>query len=108
MSEPVDPVEPQSPDPQDEFDLKLYIAGATPRSIAAFANLKKLCEEHLGGRYRIRIVDLLEDPQSAHADEIVAIPTLVRDRPPPQRKMIGDLSDAERVLALMQLTGRPE
>jgi circadian clock protein KaiB len=85
-----------------QFDLRLYIAGQTPRSIAAFANLKRLCEEHLAGRYRIEVVDLIESPQNARKDEIVALPTLVRNAPPPSRKLIGDLSDTERVLAVMQ------
>ena len=88
------------------FDLRLYIAGQTPRSIAAFRNLQKLCETHLGDAYRIEIVDLLENPQSARDDEIVAVPTLVRQAPPPVRRIIGDLSDTERVLAVMQFTER--
>ncbi|HET9482882.1 MAG TPA: circadian clock KaiB family protein [Xanthomonadales bacterium] len=88
------------------FDLRLYIAGQTPRSIAAFANLKRLCEEHLAGCYRIEIVDLLDSPHSARDDQIVAVPTLVRNAPPPMRKIIGDLSDTERVLAVMQFVER--
>lgn len=91
---------------QRHFDLKLYIAGQTPRSIAAFQNLKRLCEEYLGEAYRIEIVDLLDHPESARADEIVAVPTLVRQAPPPVRKIIGDLSDTERVLAVMQFSER--
>src|SRR5687768_4266366 len=108
MGDPSGPCVPQPADATDEFDLRLYIAGATPRSIAAFTNLRKLCEQHLAGRYRIEVVDLLNDPQSARTDEIVAIPTLVRNNPPPQRKLIGDLSDAERVIAVMQFVGRQE
>ena len=78
--------------------LRLYVAGQTPKSIRAFANLKVLCETHLKGRYRIEVVDLLENPQLARGDQIIAIPTLVRKLPPPVRKIIGDLSSTERVL----------
>jgi len=78
--------------------LRLYIAGQTPRSIAAFANLKRICEEHLAGRYRIEVIDLVQNPQLAAGDQILAVPTLVRRLPEPVRKIIGDLSNAERVL----------
>ena len=78
--------------------LKLYVAGQTPKSIAAFANLKKICEEHLKGKYQIEVIDLLKNPQLAKGDQILAIPTLVRQLPPPLRKIIGDLSNTERVL----------
>ena len=78
--------------------LRLYIAGQTPRSIAAFANLKKLCEEHFAGRYRIEVIDLIQNPQLAAGDQILAVPTLVRRLPEPVRKIIGDLSNADRVL----------
>jgi circadian clock protein KaiB len=81
----------------------LYVAGQTPRSIAAFSNLKKICEEHLSGKYHIEVVDLLEEPQLASGDQILAIPTLVRKLPPPLRKIIGDLSDTERVLVGLDL-----
>src|SRR5436190_22820673 len=85
--------------PADDFwELRLYVAGQTPKSLAAFANLKRLCEEHLAGKYRIEIVDLLKDPALAKGDQILAIPTLVRKLPEPIRKIIGDLSDTERVL----------
>jgi len=80
------------------WKLRLYVAGQTPKSIRAFANLKALCEAHLKGRYRIEVVDLLEHPQLARGDQIVAIPTLVRRLPPPVRKIIGDLADTVRVL----------
>jgi len=80
------------------YKLRLYVAGQTPKSIRAFANLKALCEEHLKGSYQIEVVDLLEHPQLARGDQIVAIPTLVRQLPPPVRKIIGDLSITERVL----------
>ncbi len=78
--------------------LKLYVAGTTPKSLEAFANLKKICEEHLKGQYKIEVVDLLENPKLAKGDQIVAIPTLVRRLPPPLKKIIGDLSNKERVL----------
>lgn len=80
------------------YKLRLYVAGQTPKSIRAFANLKALCEEHLKGRYQIEVVDLLEHPQLARGDQIVAIPTLVRRLPQPVRKIIGDLADTVRVL----------
>lgn len=80
------------------WELRLYVAGQTPRSISALANLKKMCEEHLAGRYRIEVIDLVENPQRARSDQILAIPTLVRRLPEPMRKIIGDLSNKERVL----------
>jgi circadian clock protein KaiB len=80
------------------WNLRLYVAGQTPKSIAAFANLKKICEEHLKGQYSIEVIDLLENPKLAKGDQILAIPTLVRKLPEPIRKIIGDLSDTERVL----------
>ena len=79
------------------------MAGQTPRSIAAFSNLKKICEEHLSGKYHIEVIDLLEKPQLASGDQILAIPTLVRKLPSPIRKIIGDLSDTERVLVGLDL-----
>ena len=78
--------------------MRLYVAGQTPKSIRAFANLKVLCEEHLKGRYRIEVIDLMEHPQLARGDQIVAVPTLIRKLPQPVRKIIGDLSDSMRVL----------
>lgn len=83
--------------------LRLYVAGQTRKSLAAFANLKKICEKHLQGRYKIEVVDLLEKPQLAKGDQILAIPTLVRQLPPPIKKIIGDLSDTERVLVGLDL-----
>lgn len=80
------------------WNLRLYIAGRTPRATAALANLTKLCEEQLAGRYRLEVIDLLEHPQLARGDQIVAIPTLVRRLPPPIKKIIGDLSNRDRVL----------
>jgi circadian clock protein KaiB len=85
------------------WELRLYIAGQTPKSIAAFANLKRICEEHLPGRYRIEVVDLVEQPQLAAGDQIVAIPTLVRKLPEPLCKIVGDLSNTERTLVGLQL-----
>lgn len=85
------------------WDLRLYVAGQTAKSVAAFANLKRVCEDHLAGKYNIEIVDLLVNPQLARGDQIVAIPTVVRKLPPPIRKIIGDLSDTERVLVGLQL-----
>jgi len=83
--------------------LRLYVAGQTPKSLLAFSNLKKLCEEHLAGRYQIEVIDLLVDPQLARGDQILAIPTLVRKLPEPVRKIIGDLSNTERVLIGLDL-----
>ena len=87
----------------DKWMLRLYTAGQTPKSLKALENLKKLCEEHLAGQYRIEVVDLLKNPRLAKDDQIVAIPTLVRQLPSPMRKIIGDLSDTERALVGLQL-----
>jgi circadian clock protein KaiB len=83
---------------KDLWELRLYVAGQTPKSVAAFANLKKICEEHLAGKFTIEVVDLLENPQLAAGDQILAIPTLVRKLPEPIRKIIGDLSNTEKTL----------
>lgn len=85
------------------WELRLYVAGQTPKSLTAFANLKKLCEEHLPGQYVIEVIDLLEHPQLAAGDQIVAIPTLVRKLPEPLRRIVGDLSNTERALVGLQL-----
>ncbi|HKD82208.1 MAG TPA: circadian clock KaiB family protein [Candidatus Angelobacter sp.] len=85
------------------WELRLYVAGMTPTSIRAFENLKKLCEEHLHGAYRIQVVDLLESPTLARGDQIIAVPTLVRRLPTPVKKIIGDLSNTERVLVGLDL-----
>ena len=85
------------------WELRLYVAGQTPKSLTAFANLKKLCETHLTGRYKIEVIDLLKQPQLAAGDQIVAIPTLVRKLPEPLRKIVGDLSNTERALVGLQL-----
>ena len=87
----------------ETWQLRLYVAGQTPRSIAAFANLKRICEEHLAGRYDIEVVDLVKHPQLAAGDQILAIPTLVRKLPQPLRKIVGDLRDTERALVGLQI-----
>jgi len=86
-----------------KLELKLYVAGQTPKSIAALANLKKICAEHLQGRYKLHVIDLMKTPQLAQNDQILAIPTLVRKLPQPIRKIIGDLSDQNRVLVGLDL-----
>ena len=85
------------------WQLRLYVAGQTPKSVAAFSNLKQICETHLSGRYVIEIIDLVEQPQLSKGDQILAIPTLVRKLPQPVRKIIGDLSDVNRVLVGLDL-----
>ena len=85
------------------WELRLYIAGQTPRSVAAFANLERVCREHLAGRYRIEVIDLTKTPQFAARDQIVAVPTVLRSLPLPLRKIIGDLSNTERVLVGLDL-----
>jgi circadian clock protein KaiB len=93
-------------DPEEQWVLRLYVAGQTPKSLTAFANLKKICEEHLHGRYSIEVIDLLEKPELAEGDQIVAIPTLIRNLPEPVRKIIGDLSNTEKVLVGLNLIPR--
>ena len=92
----------------DMYVLRLYVAGQTPKSMTAFDNLKKICEEYLEGRYQIQVVDLLENPKLASGDQILAIPTLVRRLPSPMRKIIGDLSNTERVLIGLDLVPRKQ
>jgi circadian clock protein KaiB len=95
---------PKKPEESADFwELRLYVAGQTPKSLTAFANLKRICEEHLKGCYRIEIIDLLQNPMLAKGDQIFAIPTLVRKLPEPVRKIIGDLSNTERVLVGLDL-----
>ena len=96
-------IRPFSSSKPSKWLLRLYVAGNTPNSIAAFANLKEICEVHLGGQYRIEVVDLLENPTLAKGDQIVAIPTLVRHLPFPVKKIIGDLSNRQRVLVGLDL-----
>ena len=93
--------------PSDVWNLRLYVAGQTPKSIMALTNLKKLCEEHLKGKYTLDVIDLLQKPQLAKGDQILAIPTLVRKLPVPIRKIIGDLSNTERVLVGLDLIASP-
>jgi circadian clock protein KaiB len=85
------------------YNLRLYVAGQTPKSIEAFKNLRRICDEHLAGRYHIEVIDLMENPQLAKGDQILAIPTLVRKLPTPLKKIIGDLSNTERVLVGLDL-----
>lgn len=89
-----------------EWDLRLYVAGPTPKSVAAFRNLEQLCEEHVAGRYHIEVIDLMKKPQLAQGDQILAVPTVVRKLPAPIRKMIGSLSDTERVIVGLDLRAR--
>jgi circadian clock protein KaiB len=90
----------------DFYDLRLYVAGQTARSLAALANLQRICKEHLAGRYRIQVIDLLKRPQLARGDQILALPTLVRKLPEPIRKLVGDLSDTDRALVGLDLRPR--
>jgi circadian clock protein KaiB len=90
------------------WELRLYVAGQTPKSLLAFGNLKRICEDYLAGEYRIEVIDLLKNPQLAQGDQILAIPTLVRKLPEPVRKIIGDLSNTERVLVGLDLRSRTE
>ncbi len=88
------------------WELRLYVAGQTPKCLAAFDNLKRICEEHLEGKYQIQVIDLLKNPQLSRGDQILAIPTLVRKLPEPVRKIIGDLSSTEQVLVGLDLRPR--
>jgi circadian clock protein KaiB len=90
----------------ERWELRLYTAGQSPKSLAALANLKRVCDDHLAGRYSIEVIDLLKNPRLAKDDEIIAIPTLVRKLPQPLRKLVGDLSDTERTLVGLQLKPR--
>lgn len=94
------------PDPDGVWELRLYVAGQSAKSITAFANLKRVCEEHLPGKYVIEVIDLLEHPQLARGDQIIAIPTLVRKLPSPIRRVVGDLSNLEKTLVGLQLRPR--
>jgi circadian clock protein KaiB len=87
----------------EKWNLRLYTAGQSPKSLAALANLKKVCDEHLAGRYSIEVIDLMKNPRLAKDDQIVAIPTLVRKLPEPLRRLVGDLSDTERTLVGLQI-----
>ena len=99
-----------TPDPalEGHYNLRLYVAGQTPKSLAAISNLKQICEQHLAGMYTIEVIDLLTRPQLAAGDQILAVPTLVRRLPPPIKRIIGDLSDSERVLVGLDIrSGEP-
>jgi circadian clock protein KaiB len=95
-------------EPMETWDLRLYTAGQTPKSLAAIKNLKRICEQHLPGRYHIEVIDLIANPRLAKDDQIVAIPTLVRKLPDPLRKIVGDLSDEARTLVGLQLRRHQE
>jgi circadian clock protein KaiB len=97
---------PGKPEEKPAWELRLYVAGQTAKSLHTFANLKRICEEHLAGDYRIEVIDLLKNPQLARGDQILALPTLVRRLPEPVRKIIGDLSNTERVLVGLDLRPR--
>ncbi len=97
------PAADEQPEQEGLWDLRLYVAGRTPKSVAAFVNLKRICEEHMKGRYHVEVIDLLEHPQLAKGDQILAIPTLVRKLPEPLKRIIGDLSNEERVLVGLDL-----
>jgi circadian clock protein KaiB len=92
--------------PEERWQLRLYVAGQTARSLQAFSNLKRICEEHMRGQYQIEVIDLMENPQLAKGDQILALPTLVRRLPEPIRMIIGDLSNTERVLVGLDLQAR--
>jgi circadian clock protein KaiB len=89
-----------------KWNLRLYIAGQTPKSLTALANLKRICDEHMNGQYNVEVIDLMENPQLARRDQIVAIPTLVRELPSPLKRIIGDLSNTERVLVGLDVVPR--
>jgi circadian clock protein KaiB len=94
------------PNHSPALQLRLYVAGQTPKSLAAMSNLKRICSEHLDGAYKLEVIDLMKNPQLAQGDQILAIPTLVRNLPVPIRKIIGDLSNVERVLVGLDLRGQ--
>jgi circadian clock protein KaiB len=95
-----------SPGEKNEFALRLYVAGQTPKAVRAFANLRRICDQHLAGRYTIEVVDLIQNPALGRGDQILALPTLVRRLPTPIKKIIGDLSNTERVLVGLDLRPR--
>ncbi len=103
---PSEPAQPPPSSAAEHYRLRLYVAGQTPKSILAFRNLKVICEEHLQGRYEIEIIDLVKTPQLAQGDQILAVPTLVRRLPEPITKIIGDLSNTDRVLVGLDLQVR--
>lgn len=107
MGKTLMPLKSRSKTEASEFwELRLYVAGQTPNCVRAFGNLKKICEQHMSGKYRIQVIDLLVNPHLSKGDQILAIPTLVRKLPEPVRKIIGDLSNTERVLVGLDLRPR--
>src|SRR5215213_9385809 len=104
-TKPKDPTTPNGEKPE-MWDLRLYVAGQSPKSLRAFSNLKTFCDKHLPGQYRIEVIDLLKNPQLAAGDQILAIPTLVRKMPTPMRKIIGDMSNEDRTLVGFDLRPR--
>ncbi len=98
------PSTPSKGSDDERWNLRLYVAGETPKCVQAFEHLKRVCEEHLHGRYNIEVIDLLKNPTLASGDQIIAIPTLVRQLPPPVKKIIGDLTNTERVVVGLNLT----
>ena len=101
---PAQPVPPEAE--SSRYFLKLYVAGQTPNSVHAIANIKKICEENLQGRYELEVIDLYQQPQLAQREQIIAVPTLIRKLPPPLRRIIGDMSNTERVLVGLDLQKR--
>jgi circadian clock protein KaiB len=106
MSEPRTANDETSADSGDQWDLCLYVTDHSPKCLRAIDNLRRACEEHLAGHYHIQVVDLLENPRLAADDQILAVPTLVKRLPPPIRKIVGDLSDTDRLLVGLQLRPR--
>jgi circadian clock protein KaiB len=106
MSQPPHAAAGAGADSEDTWDLRLYVTGRSPKCLRAIENLRSACEEHLAGRYRIEVVDLLDNPRLAADDQILAVPTVVRRLPAPMRKIVGDLSDTDRLLVGLQLRPR--
>jgi circadian clock protein KaiB len=103
MSEPNPDHDPAGADTGEQWDLVVYVTGSLPRGLVAIENLRRACEEHLAGRYQIEVVDVLKNPRRAAADQILAAPTVVRRRPAPIRKLVGDLSDSDRLLIGLEI-----
>ena len=101
------PAQPDGPPDAQQYVLRLYVAGVTPRSLGAMSCIKRLCEEHLRGRYQLEVIDIYQQPVLARGDQIVAVPTLIRKLPAPLRRLIGDMSDEQRVLVGLDLRPRP-
>jgi circadian clock protein KaiB len=97
------PERPPSMPPRPQYVLRLYVTGLTPRSVRAITNIKEICEEHLKGRYDLQVIDIYQQPVLARGEQIIAVPTLIKKLPPPLRRIIGDLSDRERVLIGLDL-----